>query len=146
MGNEKNIYANKNVLIMEDDLLLTLSLELMLKNAGIQNMVRAETGEDAIEKAKSGDIDLIIADIYLGEGISGTEAVMEIQQEKKIPVIYITGNSDLQNRDLAKKTDYIEYLVKPISNEAFKNTLAKVWTEPDSITKLTDQSSGTQKK
>jgi two-component system, response regulator PdtaR len=129
MGNKKNNYPDKNVLIMEDDLLLTLSLELMLKNAGIQNMMRAETGEEAINKVKSENIDLIIADIYLGEGISGTEAVMRIQQEKKIPVIYITGNSDLQNRDFAKKTDYVEYLVKPISNEVFKKTLAKVWDD-----------------
>jgi len=129
MGNKKNNYPDKNVLIMEDDLLLTLSLELMLKNAGIQNMMRAETGEEAINKVKSENIDLIIADIYLGEGISGTEAVMKIQQEKKIPVIYITGNSDLQNRDFAKKTDYVEYLVKPISNEVFKKTLAKVWDD-----------------
>jgi two-component system, response regulator PdtaR len=129
MGNKKNNYPDKNVLIMEDDLLLTLSLELMLKNAGIQNMMRAETGEEAINKVKSGKIDLIIADIYLGEGISGTEAVMKIQEEKKIPVIYITGNSDLQNRDFAKKTDYVEYLVKPISNEVFKKTLAKVWDD-----------------
>lgn len=129
MGNKKNNYPDKNVLIMEDDLLLTLSLELMLKNAGIQNMMRAETGEEAINKVKSENIDLIIADIYLGEGISGTEAVMRIQEEKKIPVIYITGNSDLQNRDFAKKTDYVEYLVKPISNEVFKKTLAKVWAD-----------------
>jgi CheY-like chemotaxis protein len=129
MGNKKNNYPDKNVLIMEDDLLLTLSLELMLKNAGIQNMMRAETGEEAINKVKSENIDLIIADIYLGEGISGTEAVMKIQEEKKIPVIYITGNSDLQNRDFAKKTDYVEYLVKPISNEVFKKTLAKVWAD-----------------
>ncbi len=129
MGNANNNYPDKNVLIMEDDLLLTLSLELMLKKAGIQNMVRAETGEEAIDKVKSENIDLIIADIYLGEGISGTEAIMKIQQEKKIPVIYITGNSDLQNRDLAKKTNYVEYLVKPISNEVFKKTLAKVWAD-----------------
>lgn len=112
---------------MEDDLILTLSLELMLKNAGIQHMLRAETGEEAINMVKSDNVDLIIADIYLGEGISGTHAIMQIQKEKKIPVIYITGNSDMQNRGQAEKTDYVEYLVKPISNDKLRNTLAKVW-------------------
>jgi DNA-binding NtrC family response regulator len=132
MENENNRFADKKVLIMEDDLLLTLSLELMLKSAGVKQMERAETGEEAIEIIKSDDIDLIIADIYLGPGISGTEAIIKIQEEKKIPVIYITGNSDIQNRDLAKKTDYVEYLVKPISNDVFKKTLAKVWSETNS--------------
>lgn len=114
---------------MEDDLILTLSLELMLKNAGIQQMIRAETGEEAIDKVKSNDVDLIIADIYLGEGISGTQAIMKIQKEKKIPVIYITGNSDIQNKELAEKTHFVDYLVKPISNDKLRNTLAKVWQE-----------------
>jgi two-component system, response regulator PdtaR len=132
MENENNRFADKKVLIMEDDLLLTLSLELMLKSAGVKQMERAETGEEAIEIIKSDDIDLIIADIYLGPGISGTEAIIKIQEEKKIPVIYITGNSDIQNRELAKKTDYVEYLVKPISNDVFKKTLAKVWSETNS--------------
>lgn len=127
MKNNDSNYNDKRVLIMEDDLILTLSLELMLKNAGIQQMLRAETGEDAIEKVSSDDVDLIIADIYLGEGISGTQAIMKIQEEKKIPVIYITGNSDIQNRELAEKTDFVDYLVKPISNDKLRNTLAKVW-------------------
>lgn len=129
MKNNNSNYNDKRVLIMEDDLILTLSLELMLKNAGIQQMIRAETGEEAIDKVKSNDVDLIIADIYLGEGISGTQAIMKIQKEKKIPVIYITGNSDIQNKELAEKTHFVDYLVKPISNDKLRNTLAKVWQE-----------------
>jgi len=112
---------------MEDDLILTLSLELMLRKAGVEYMERAETGEEAIEKAENEDIDLIIADIYLGEGISGTEAIRKIQSSKPIPVIYITGNSDEHNRSRAEKTEYIDYLVKPISNDKLRKTLERVW-------------------
>lgn len=127
MENYTNNYKQKRVLIMEDDLILTLSLELMLKKAGIRQLLRAETGEEAMEKVLSHDVDLIIADIYLGEGISGTEAVKKIQGKKQIPVIYITGNSDLQHRSLADETDYIDYLVKPISIDKLKNTLSRLW-------------------
>ncbi len=127
MGNNTNNYEQKRVLIMEDDLILTLSLELMLKKAGIHQLMRAETGEEAMEKVLSHEVDLIIADIYLGEGISGTEAVKKIQEKKPMPVIYITGNSDFQNRNLADETDYLDYLVKPISHEKLKNTLARLW-------------------
>jgi DNA-binding NtrC family response regulator len=127
MGNNTNNYEQKRVLIMEDDLILTLSLELMLKKAGIHQLMRAETGEEAMEIVLSYDVDLIIADIYLGEGISGTEAVKKIQEKKQIPVIYITGNSDLQNRNLAAETNFIDYLVKPISKDKLKNTLARLW-------------------
>lgn len=127
MKEENNTYGQKRVLIMEDDLILTLSLELMLRKAGVEHMERAETGEEAIEKAENEEIDLIIADIYLGEGISGTEAIRRIQSRKAIPVIYITGNSDDQNRSRAEMTEYIDYLVKPISNDKLRKTLERVW-------------------
>jgi len=127
MKQENNKYGQKRVLIMEDDLILTLSLELMLRKAGVEYMERAETGEEAIEKAEKEKIDLIIADIYLGEGISGTEAIKKIQSSKSIPVIYITGNSDEHNRSRAEKTEYIDYLVKPISNDKLRKTLERVW-------------------
>lgn len=113
---------------MEDDMILTLSLELMLRRAGIERMLRARTGEEAITLASEQPVDLIIADIYLGEGINGTEAVRRIQSMKQIPVIYITGNSDTQNRKEAARTDYVEYLVKPITSDQLHRSLSRVWT------------------
>lgn len=125
--NEKRGYSDKRVLIMEDDMILTLSLELMLKKAGIQKVLRTRTGEEAVELARKEPLDLIVADIYLGEGILGTEAVRWIQEHVNIPVIYITGNSDIQNRNDAARTHFIEYLVKPITNEQLFRSLDKVW-------------------
>ena len=120
-------YRGKRVLIMEDDMILTLSLELMLKKAGIVEILRAKTGEEAIEISHREEPDLLIADIYLGEGINGTDAVEKIQEAREMPVIYITGNSDVQNRTAADRTRYIDYLVKPITNEQLYHSLSKVW-------------------
>ncbi|MEX0890233.1 MAG: response regulator [Balneolaceae bacterium] len=125
--NEKREYSDKRVLIMEDDMILTLSLELMLKKAGLQQIHRTRTGEEAVELARNESLDLIVADIYLGEGILGTEAVWQIQEHADIPVIYITGNSDIQNRNDAARTHFIDYLVKPITSEQLYKSLDKVW-------------------
>lgn len=124
---EQREYSEKRVLIMEDDMILTLSLELMLKKAGLEQIYRTRTGEEAIELARNEPLDLIVADIYLGEGILGTEAVRQIQEHADIPVIYITGNSDIQNRNDAARTHFIEYLVKPITSEQLYKSLEKVW-------------------
>lgn len=121
-------FQDKSVLIMEDDMILTLSLELMLKRVGIQSTYRARTGEEALELVKEHSVDLVIADIYLGEGILGTKAVYIMQQTRDIPAIYITGNSDQQNRDDAARTDYIDYLVKPITSDQLYRSLGKLWT------------------
>lgn len=112
---------------MEDDMILTLSLELMLKRVGIENTHRARTGEEALELVKNHPVDLIIADIYLGEGILGTKAVYIMQQTLDIPAIYITGNSDQQNREDAAQTNYIDYLVKPITSDQLYRSLEKMW-------------------
>lgn len=121
-------FSDKSVLIMEDDMILTLSLELMLKRVGVQRTFRARTGEEALELVEEYPVDLIIADIYLGEGILGTKAVYIMQQTRDIPAIYITGNSDQQNRDDAAQTNYIDYLVKPITSDQLYRSLEKLWS------------------
>lgn len=108
-------------------MILTLSMELMLKRVGIQSIYRARTGEEALEVVEKYPVDLIIADIYLGEGILGTKAVYIMQQTRDIPAVYITGNSDQQNREDAARTNYIDYLVKPITSDQLYRSLEKVW-------------------
>ncbi|MEX1011712.1 MAG: response regulator [Balneolaceae bacterium] len=129
----KNLsFEDLNVMIVEDDLILTLSLELMLKRHGFRTFFRAETGERALEISAESVPDLLLVDIYLGEGISGVQAVKQIQKEKRIPVIYITGNSDDHNRELATETDFVEYLIKPVTPGDIRRCIGKIW--PESIT------------
>lgn len=119
-------FKNLHALIIEDDLILTLSLELMLKKMGFTSFQRAESGEAAIECVNNHKPDLMLVDIYLGPGISGIEAVKRIQEKDPIPVIYITGNSDEQHRELARQTDYEEYLVKPVTFSQVRTTIGKI--------------------
>jgi len=114
------------VLIIEDDLILALSLELMLKKLNIGNVEKVHTGEDAVESVNKCQPDLMLVDIQLGAGISGIDAVEEIQNNYDIPALFITGNSDSLNRELADRTNYIDYLVKPITFKELQNAVSKV--------------------
>ena len=114
------------VLIIEDDLILALSLELMLKKLNITNVEKVHTGEDAVESVNKCQPGLMLVDIQLGAGISGIDAVEEIQETYDIPALFITGNSDQLNRDLADRTNYIDYLVKPITFKELQNAVSKV--------------------
>jgi two-component system, response regulator PdtaR len=113
------------VLIIEDDMILALSLEIMLKKLGFTEVKKAHTGEKALETLVEFEPDLMLVDIFLGAGISGIDVVKKVQQEKDIPVIYITGNSDDYHRNLASETDYMSYLVKPITFNELKKALEK---------------------
>lgn len=114
------------VMILEDDLILALSMELMLKKLGFDKVSKCITGEEAIEEVAKRRPDLLLVDIQLGEGISGIEAVKEIQKSHQIPALYVTGNSDKYNRDLAAETNYISYLVKPVTFRELKFALNDV--------------------
>lgn len=122
---ELNKFENSRILIIEDEVILMMSLQLMLKRIGFKEIFTAMTGEEAVTRAIELEPDLLLVDICLGLGITGVEAVKQIQSEISVPVVYITGNSDKHNRDLALQTDYSDYLIKPITLNELQRAVTK---------------------
>lgn len=79
------------VLIIEDEPIIALDLENLVTELGHRVVAVAATKEDAVAKAKSERPGLVLADINLGEGGSGIDAVSEILVSFDIPVIFITA-------------------------------------------------------
>jgi len=79
------------VLIIEDEPIIALDLENLVGELGHKVVATAATCADAIAKAHSEKPGLILADINLGEGGSGIDAVSAILQSFDIPVIFITA-------------------------------------------------------
>ena len=116
-----------NILVVEDDKVLSLLLTRMIERTGHAVIDSAVAGSEAIQKVEKLSPDLILMDIMLEDNIDGIDAMLEIRKRNFVtPVIYITGNSDIYNRERAKKTNYVEYLVKPISYDLLKETINKV--------------------
>lgn len=116
-----------NVLIVEDDKVLSLLLKKMIDKIGYTVIGTATAGREALEIAKSLQPDLILMDIMLEDDMDGIEVMLSLRKDSfDFPVIYITGNSDSYNRERAEATDYIDYLVKPISLELLQQSVAKV--------------------
>ena len=105
----------RKILIAEDELVLQLMLKHMLQKMGFSNIVAVERGRDVIDVCTNNDFDLILMDIILLDDIDGIEAYGRVKMRKKIPVIYITGNTDPRNRIRAEKFGYVEYLAKPVT-------------------------------
>jgi CheY-like chemotaxis protein len=106
--------GSKSVLIVEDDMILSMVLERMIVKLDYSVVGKTTTGQEAIDSALKLNPDLILMDIQLKDDIDGITAMAEIRNSLDIPVIYITGNSDDFNLSRAKKTDFIDYLIKPI--------------------------------
>lgn len=112
------------VLIIEDNVILAATLEIMLKKLGYKDVRKVHTGEDALAMLTHFKATLLLVDINLGEGISGIDVVKKIQSERDVLVVYITGNSDEHHKKMVLETEYLDYLIKPITMVELKNSIS----------------------
>lgn len=79
------------VLIIEDEPLIAMDLETLVKDLGHDVTGIATTHEEAVEAALASRPTLVLADIQLADDSSGIEAVKEILGQFAVPVIFITA-------------------------------------------------------
>lgn len=84
----------KRVLIVEDDMIISLVIENMVKELGHEVVGKATSGDEAIRLATEHVPDLVLMDIRLKGDMDGIEAVSAIKDSIDTSVIYLTGNSD----------------------------------------------------
>jgi 3-oxoacyl-[acyl-carrier-protein] synthase II len=122
---------SKSILIIDDDILVLKSLERLFKKEDYEvNCVLS--GKDALEKVERQDFDLVIVDIRMPDldGIETTRRIKEIRKNKSkpdIPVLFITGFSDVVAIDKAKQ--YGEVILKPFNLEEFLNRIEQQITK-----------------
>ena len=105
-------HQKKIILLVEDEQLLVLLEKKILEINGYDVIV-AHTGEEAIDLVKqTHTINLILMDINLGDGISGTEAARIILSEYDIPLVFLSSHVE---KEIVEKTEGITsygYIVK----------------------------------
>lgn len=80
-----------HVLIIEDEAVIALSIEDMLRSCGCSSFDFAGSAEEAVAAAEKRCPDLITSDVRLAPGC-GIDAVEAICADRAIPVIFITGS------------------------------------------------------
>lgn len=103
------------ILIIEDDRLISLMLSKMVEKMGHEVVAVFARGEKALKSITKLKVDLILMDVMLEGDMDGIETMHKIQKKHTIPVIYITGNSDDSTKQRAASTNYLDYLVKPVT-------------------------------
>lgn len=117
------------VIVVEDDMLLSLVETRTVERLGYEVVDKAISGEEAIQKIKAHDPDAVIMDISLKGEMDGIEVVSRVRSFSNVPVIYLSGNGDKLNKERARKTGYIDFLVKPINPSAIRVPLEKAIKE-----------------
>ena len=82
-----------HALIIEDDDLIAIRIEGVLRDCGFTSFDVAVSLDEAVTAARRRCPDMITADVELKPG-SGIDAVQTICAETPIPVVFITGRAD----------------------------------------------------
>ncbi|MCB4204257.1 transporter substrate-binding domain-containing protein [Deferribacterales bacterium Es71-Z0220] len=118
----KNNY-NLNILYMDDEEYLRDSLSMLLDTLGCR-VDLAKNGEEAIEKVKNNNYDLIILDLTIKDGMGGQEAANKILQIKNDAYLVVTsGYSSDDTISNYKNYGFKDYLGKPFSFENITSIL-----------------------
>ena len=102
------------ILIAEDELLIAQCLKMELESNGYEVCKFITEGEEAIETAKKEEPDIILMDIHLSGKMDGIEAARQIIEHKNIPIIFMTGFSDINVQKRAHEINPVGYLEKPV--------------------------------
>ena len=116
----------KKILIVEDEGIIALNYRMALQGKSFEITDSVATGRKAIESVKRSYPDLILMDIKLKGGMDGIEAADHILNSNKIPVIFLSGNSDPATRKRALKVDHAEYFQKPVEMKSLIKTINRL--------------------
>jgi two-component system cell cycle response regulator DivK len=106
----------KKVLVVEDDQDNREMVIKVLKHNGYR-AIEAVDGEEAIERAKAENPDLILLDLYIPK-MDGYEVTRRLKGDrglKHIPIIALTAHAMKGNREEALAAGCDGYIAKPIN-------------------------------
>jgi PAS domain S-box-containing protein len=111
------------ILLVEDEQIVAKYVEKQLAGAGYRVLASIAKGEEAMEKVRSLQPDIVLMDIKLIGGMDGIEAADLIRKNYQTPVIFLSSLTDDESFQRAKLAEPFGYLVKPIDIKEFNRVV-----------------------
>ena len=114
----------KNILIVEDELLIAEDIKTTVEELGHNIVAVVVRADKAIEILNTQKVDLILLDITIKGDVNGIDLAEIVNQQFKVPFIYLTSHADPKTVNEAIKTAPQGYVVKPYSNSDLYTSIA----------------------
>lgn len=102
-----------NILVCDDEKDIVEALGIYLSAEGYQ-VTKAYNGQEACEKLKTGDVQLVLMDIMMPV-MDGITAMNEIRKMSNVPVILLTAKSEDTDKILGLSVGADDYITKPFN-------------------------------
>ena len=101
----------RKILIVDDEIEMRQLLKIYLRQDNYQ-VDEAENGQEAYEKMKKNDYDLMILDVMMPI-MDGWQTIEQVRKISDIPIIMLTAKGTTQDKVIGFSTGADDYLVKP---------------------------------
>ena len=101
------------ILVVDDERVMVKGIKFNLENEGYQ-VETGSDGEEAVEKARAGQFDLIILDLMMPK-IDGLQACMKIREFSNVPVIMLTAKGEDADKIIGFECGADDYITKPFN-------------------------------
>src|SRR6267154_2612215 len=118
---EVAVVRHRRVLLVDDHHDTCIGMKRMLERRGYEITV-AHSADQAVEKVRTQDFDLLISDIGLPDR-SGYELMREVRLNKNLPGIALSGFGTEQDVNQARAAGFSEHLTKPINFERLERAI-----------------------
>lgn len=103
----------KRVLVVDDEKLIVKGIRFSLLQEGFE-VDCAYDGEEALEKARNNEYDVILLDVMLPK-IDGFDVCQQIREFSEIPIIMLTAKGDDMDKILGLEYGADDYITKPFN-------------------------------
>ena len=104
---------SKRVLVVDDEKLIVKGIRFSLEQEGME-VDCAYDGEEALEKAKEKEYDMILLDIMLPK-LTGLEVCQQIREFSSVPIIMLTAKGEDMDKILGLEYGADDYITKPFN-------------------------------
>ncbi|GAB1443090.1 response regulator [Ignavibacteriales bacterium] len=123
-----NLFINKKILIVDDDMRNVFALSKILSEKGMK-LFKAEDGKKAVDiVVAEGDIDLVIMDIMMPvmDGYETMRQIRKMEKFDKLPIIAVTAKAMKKDYNDAIAAGASDYLPKPVDVHRLLSVM-RVW-------------------
>lgn len=129
---QKKSLEESNILLVEDNA-INQKIVLLSLDKSVKNIDVAKNGKEALDMFGTKKYDAILMDIQMPvmDGITATKKIREIEatSEEKIPIIAITANALLGDRENCLAAGADDYLSKPFQVDDLISSISRLLQE-----------------
>jgi FixJ family two-component response regulator len=109
------------VFVVDDDVSVRESLELLIRTAGWQPDTSA-SAQEFLSRPRATVPCCLVLDVTL-PGLTGLELQQRLVERTDLPIIFITGHGDVPTSVQAMKAGAVEFMTKPFKDDVLLNAV-----------------------